>query len=339
MLDSFAVFWKSHQLRSDSQARLHQIRSASRLGRHLAAARADARLTQAELAALASCSVRSVWQAERGLGRADLFIRLAAVIGKEIAGRSLPPGDHLGVRLLALRRRTRTSRRQLSANSGVSPTSIAELEAGRLGHLAVLERVGKALGAGLALVPLDGAAAFFAGAALSSAWDAWATPYDVLERLYRVVDGGFDLDPCSPGRGGCRVRARMHYDEDDNGLSREWHGAVYMNPPYGRTIRRWTAKARGEVEAGRASVVVGLLPARTDTRWWHADIAGRADTWLLRGRLAFGDGEQPAPFASALVIWPPRADIRNRMLAEFPDAWSVPAPEVADGAVMDLAAD
>ena len=305
---------------------MHQIRSASRLGRHLAAARADARLTQVELAVLASCSVRSVWQAERGQGRADLFIRLAVEIGKEIVGGSLPPGDHLGARLLALRLRSRTSRRQLSTRSGVSPTSIAELEAGRLGHLTVVERVGEALGAGLALAPLDGAAAFFATAALSSAWDAWATPHDVLERLYRVLGSGFDLDPCSPGRGRCRVRARLHYDENDDGLSREWRGTVYMNPPYGRTIRRWTAKARNEVEAGRASVVIGMLPARTDTRWWHIDIAGRADTWLLRGRLAFGDGKQPAPFASALVVWPPHADIRERMRAEFPDAWSVPAP-------------
>ena len=295
-------------------------------------------MTQSELAALASCSVRSVWQAERGQGRTDLFIRLAAV-GKEIAGRSLPPGNHLGARLLALRRRSRTSRRQLCAASGVSPTSIAEVEAGRLGHLAVMERVGEALGAGLALVPLDGAAAFFTGTASSSTWDAWATPRDVLERLYRVVGGGFDLDPCSPGRGRCRVRARMHHDEDDDGLSREWRGTVYMNPPYGRTIGRWTAKARGEVEAGRASLVIGLLPARTDTRWWHADIAGRADMWLLRGRLAFGDGEQPAPFASALVVWPPRADLRERMSAEFQDAWSVPAPGVTGEAGMDLAAD
>ena len=175
MLDSVGVVWKPRQIRSDSKAHLHQERSVSRLGRHLAEARADARLTQAELAALASCSVRTVWQAERGQGRADLFIRLAAVAGKELAGRSLPPGNHLGARLLALRHRTRTSRRQLSTGTGVSPTSIAELEAGRLGHLAVLERVGEALGAGLALVPRDGATAFFAGAALSSVWNAWAT--------------------------------------------------------------------------------------------------------------------------------------------------------------------
>ena len=317
---------------------MNQKRSDSRLGRHLAAARVDACLTQAELAALAYCSVRSVWQAERGQGRADLFLRLTDAVGAEVAGRSLPPGEHLGARLLALRHRTRTSRRQLCAGSGVSATSIAETEAGRLGHLAVVERIGDALGAGLALVPRDRATAFFAGAAVSSAWDAWATPHAVLDRLYRVVGGAFDLDPCSPGRGRCRVRARLHYDQDDDGLSQDWRGIVFMNPPYGRTIRRWTAKARAEVEVGRASVVVGLLPARTDTRWWHADIAGRADTWLLRGRLAFGDGEQPAPFASAFVIWPPRADLRDRMRAEFPNAWSVPVPDTLDDVSVCLVA-
>jgi transcriptional regulator with XRE-family HTH domain len=64
----------------------------------------------------------------------------------EVADRSLPPGEHLGARLLALRRRIGMSRRQLSAASQVCSTSIAELEAGRLGHLALVERVSQALG-------------------------------------------------------------------------------------------------------------------------------------------------------------------------------------------------
>lgn len=70
--------------------------------------------------------------------------------------------------------------------------------------------------------------------------------------------------------------------------------------------------------------MIALVPARTDTRWWHADIAGRADVWLLRGRLAFGDGSQAAPFPSAVVAWGADEGQRMGMAAEFPDAWYVP---------------
>ena len=306
---------------------MNQNPSDSRLGRKLLAARESARVTQADLAFQATCSTRSVWRAESGQGSAGVYLALVGALGLEVTGRSLPPGDHLGARLLYLRLRTGRSRRQVAEASRASATSIAGLEAGRLGHMAVLERVGEALGAGLTVVPKGSAPAFFAGSALSSAWDAWATPPDLLDRLYRVVGGGFELDPCSPGRGRCRVSASTHYDEEDDGLSQHWRGSVYMNPPYGREIGLWTAKAREEVRCGRASSVVALLPARTDTRWWHADIVGRADAWLLRGRLSFGDGEQSAPFASALVVWPPGLPLAVAMDAEFPDAWRIPAGE------------
>ncbi len=87
---------------------------------------------------------------------------------------------------------------------------------------------------------------------------------------------------------------------------------------YGRTIQKWTAKARSEVEDGRASLVLGLVPARTDTRWWHVGVAGHADIWLLKGRLAFGDGRQSAPFPSAIVLWSADRRFSERTAFEFP---------------------
>jgi phage N-6-adenine-methyltransferase len=152
----------------------------------------------------------------------------------------------------------------------------------------------------------------------------WATPPEVLERLYDVVGGRFDLDPCSPGKARSRVRARTHYTEQDDGLSLPWHGAVFMNPPYGGRITAWTAKARVEAAAGHAACVFGLVPARTDTRWWHRDVAGIAHVWLLRGRLAFGDGTQSAPFPSALILWGGDHELARRIAGAFPDAQHVP---------------
>jgi hypothetical protein len=88
------------------------------------------------------------------------------------------------------------------------------------------------------------------------------------------------------------------------------------------------AKARMEAEAGRAGLVIALVPARTDTRWWHDHVAGKADVWLLRGRLSFGDGTMAAPFPSAIVAWG-ATDYARSMLGEaLPGAWHVPRSRV-----------
>ena len=74
-----------------------------------------------------------------------------------------------------------------------------------------------------------------------------------------------------------------------------------MNPPYGREIGLWARKAR--LEAVEGSLVVGLVPARTDTRWWQESVLGHADVYFIAGRLKFGGAENSAPFPSAIVIW------------------------------------
>jgi len=117
----------------------------------------------------------------------------------------------------------------------------------------------------------------------SSASVHWSTPHD----LYAALDAEFHftLDPC-PLAG------------DEDGLMRSWVGQrVYCNPPYGRGVGDWLAKAR------EADLAVFLLPARTDTKWWH-DYAMRADEIrFLRGRLKFGDAKAGAPFPSVVLIY------------------------------------
>jgi len=331
--------WNFDQNDSNSRPVLAQKDSGpSRLGRALSLARRAADLTQSEVSTRAACSVRGLWLAEHGQGSAPLFLAAAKAVGVEVAGRALPPGPDLGARLQGLRVRMGVSRRELAATTGLSRTTVAAFEGGRLGHLSVLERIGDALNAGLTLVPKGQGAAFYGSTALSSGWDAWASPQEFLDRLYEALGAPVDLDPCSPGRTRCRVLAAAHYTEDDDGLRLPWRGRVYMNPPYGRDIGRWTAKARAEVEAGRALVVIGLLPARTDTQWWHRDIAGRAHACLLKGRLAFGDGTRVAPFPSALVAWGADEELRARLTRAFAEHWHVPASPGGDREP-DLAAD
>jgi len=188
----------------------------------------------------------------------------------------------------------------------------------------VLDSVLSALGAGAYLTPPDTPRPFYTHAGISSTHHGWSTPQTLLESLYSVY-GTFDLDPCSPTRNRrtASVRARIHYSPEDDGLSLAWFGTVFVNPPYGRDIHHWTTKARLEVEQGNAQTVVSILPARTDTRWWHTDVARIAHVLFLRGRLAFGNVGQVAPFPSALVVWGGKDDHLINLQKTFPDAWFV----------------
>jgi hypothetical protein len=85
----------------------------------------------------------------------------------------------------------------------------------------------------------------------------------------------------------------------------------------------WVAKAAREVERGSAAVVLVLMPARTDTRYWHMYVAGRASIFFLRGRLRFDEEGTPAPFPSALVVWGSRPEIVAAMREALPEAWHV----------------
>jgi len=136
----------------------------------------------------------------------------------------------------------------------------------------------------------------------SSATDEWATPRAFFDRLAAEF-GGFDLDPCCLPES---AKTPQFYTPEDDGLTAPWFGRVWMNPPYGRTIGYWTARARESVDSGHADLVVGLLPARTDTAWWHRDVMEASEVRLVRGRLRFGEAVNNAPFPSAVVVWRPR---------------------------------
>jgi phage N-6-adenine-methyltransferase len=199
---------------------------------------------------------------------------------------------------------------------------VITLEKQNRGRLQTLDRVLVALGAGAYLAPQGSVKAFFTHAGNSAVSETWTTPKELLEPLYSVF-GAFDLDPCSPtsNKRTAPVKARAYYTEADDGLSLPWFGTVYMNPPYGRSIHHWTAKAKAEVEQGTAEMVIGLLAARPDTTYWHRDIAGSASIFFLKGRLKFGAAEQVAPFPNCLVVWGGSDDLVTKLQAALPEAW------------------
>lgn len=132
----------------------------------------------------------------------------------------------------------------------------------------------------------------------SSETDLWVTPQPFFDRLNRVFR--FDLDVCALPE---NAKCPHFYDPETNGLSQEWSGVCWMNPPYGREISRWVEKAYRSAKSNGATVVC-LLPARVDTSWWH-DYCSKGEVFFVRGRLKFGNSENNAPFPSALVVFRP----------------------------------
>lgn len=131
----------------------------------------------------------------------------------------------------------------------------------------------------------------------SSKTDQWSTPHDFFEKLN--AEFGFDLDVCAtPDNAKCP----RYFTKLDDGLAQEWCGKVWMNPPYGREIGKWVEKAKESARGG--ATVVCLVPARTDTRWWH-EHAMRGEIRFVRGRLKFGDAKFNAPFPCAVVVFRP----------------------------------
>ena len=130
----------------------------------------------------------------------------------------------------------------------------------------------------------------------SSKTDNWATPQALFDRLNDEFH--FTLDVAADET---NHKCTEYFTKEQDGLSQKWEGCVWCNPPYGREIFRWVKKAYEEHENG--ATVVLLLPARTDTKWFHEYVYGKAEIRFLRGRVKFGDGKGNAPFPSMICVY------------------------------------
>ena len=119
----------------------------------------------------------------------------------------------------------------------------------------------------------------------SSATDMWATPQDFFDALDNEFH--FELDVCAVPE---NAKCARYYTPELDGLKQPWQGVCWCNPPYGRQIGKWIQRASQAASDG--NTVVMLIPARTDTRWFHDYIYGKpnVETRFVRGRLKFGGG-------------------------------------------------
>jgi phage N-6-adenine-methyltransferase len=127
----------------------------------------------------------------------------------------------------------------------------------------------------------------------SSSSDNWATPQEFFDVLNDEF--GFTVDVCASED---NHKCPEYYTMEDNGLIQEWAGVCWMNPLYGRTINEWIKKAYES-----KATVVCLVPARTDTKWWHNYAMKSKEIRLVSGRLKFGGHKNSAPFPSAVVVF------------------------------------
>lgn len=148
-------------------------------------------------------------------------------------------------------------------------------------------------------------------ALLSSKNLSWCTPVEFFKELDQEFH--FDLDPAATDKS---AKCARYFTPADDGLTKDWGGSrVFCNPPYGRNINEWVRKGYEESQKP-GTVVVMLIPARTDTSYYHDYIfGGKADeVRFLRGRLVFTDEDGSpardakghicsAPFPSAVIIW------------------------------------
>lgn len=132
----------------------------------------------------------------------------------------------------------------------------------------------------------------------SSKTNEWATPQDFFDKLNQEF--GFTLDVAATDEN-TKVLGR-YFTEKDDGLNQSWDNElVWCNPPYGRTLKNWVKKA-SEATGG---VVVMLIPARTDTSYFHDYIYKKPNVEIrfIRGRLKFGGSKNSAPFPSMIVVF------------------------------------
>ena len=128
----------------------------------------------------------------------------------------------------------------------------------------------------------------------------WSTPQDFYNRLNEAFV--FYLDPCATQE---NSKCVCFFTKEEDGLSKDWSWGkrVFMNPPYGRELKDWMKKAWEESQKG--ALVVCLVPARTDTKWWN-EYAVKGEIKFVKGRLKFGGCKNSAPFPSAVVIFYPK---------------------------------
>lgn len=129
----------------------------------------------------------------------------------------------------------------------------------------------------------------------------WETPVDLFLKLWREFKFDFDLAADMNNR-----MCDKFFNEEDDALSQTWNGSCWLNPPYGNRkapLKKWIMKADAEVQKNPDLIVVAIIPARTNTEWFHNYCLGKYEIRFIKGRPKFGDADHGLPQPLMLVIF------------------------------------
>ena len=123
----------------------------------------------------------------------------------------------------------------------------------------------------------------------------YETPLSLFDPLNKEFC--FTTDVCSTHD---NKKVAHHWTKEEDGLSQKWEGVCWCNPPYGREMPNWIRKAIEASKEGTTTVM--LIPARTNTGWWHELVMPHFEIRFVRGRPKFNGGEHGLPFPLAILV-------------------------------------
>jgi phage N-6-adenine-methyltransferase len=223
----------------------------------------------------------------------------------------LAKAEDLPGQLLLRRQNLRLNVTAAAKRSGVSPATIIEIEHGRGSVRSVL----KLLAAIAPTARRKAPARSYWAVDQKGERDIRFTPSDFMDKIYDAF-GSVDLDPCAHSDSPVVAKRRILLSEGGNGLVDDWSGRlVYMNPPFSAQLK-WLRRAYDQWQAGNVQTVVCLVPARTDSIWFHEQLRPTSDIFVLQGRVRFltpeGRGHS-TPFSLLLVVMGGRENQKRRL--------------------------
>ena len=272
---------------------------------------------QRTLAERSGESAQAIFRLERGIGSVSTLEAVMRALDFRLTG--IGPGKSLADQLRTRRLKLSMTIKALAKRTALSPTTIRSVELGG-GSVASILKILNALAPKAKRRAPERA---YWGQGDKDDRDSRFTPPDFMESIYASF-GRIDLDPCAHPSSPVAASKKYILANGDDGLRDAWSGEfVYVNPPFSNQLN-WLRRAHEQWRLGNVATIACLVPARTDSAWFHETLRADADIYFLQGRLRFLDlrgSEQATPFSLMVVIFGATKEQKEKFAAAVPGFW------------------